>query len=120
MMLSPIDYFEHVAATVRFEAGETIFHQGEWAEGMFAVQSGAVQIMQNGVPVAEVGPGGFFGEMALVDHEPRAETSIARTAVELAPTSKHEFMYLAHETPSFALEVMQSLATRLRNNTHCA
>ena len=115
MMLSPTMYFKDAAATITFEAGETIFHQGEWADCMFAVQSGAVRIVQNGVTVEVVGPGGIFGEMALINHEPRNATAIAQTAVELTPTSEHEFIHLVHEAPSFALHVMRTLAARMCN-----
>jgi len=56
----------------------------------------------------------IFGEMALIDDEPRSATAIAATDVELVPVSEKQFLFLVSQTPYFALKVMRVLATRLR------
>ena len=56
----------------------------------------------------------MFGEMALVDSEPRSAEAVARTDCKLVPINKKRFAFLVTETPFFALEVMQVMANRLR------
>lgn len=52
--------------------------------------------------------------MALVDAEPRSATAIARTDARVARVTKDEFVFLVHEHPTFALQVMSVLADRIR------
>jgi hypothetical protein len=56
----------------------------------------------------------IFGEMALIDSEPRSATAVAITDVELVPISEKQFLFLVSQTPYFALTVMRVLAQRLR------
>jgi CRP-like cAMP-binding protein len=56
----------------------------------------------------------IFGEMALIDSEPRSATAVAITDVELVPISEKQFLFLVGQTPYFALKVMRTLAQRLR------
>jgi CRP/FNR family transcriptional regulator, cyclic AMP receptor protein len=64
--------------------------------------------------VAELTSDTIFGEMALIDDEPRSATAIAATDVELVPVSEKQFLFLVSQTPYFALKVMRVLAQRLR------
>ncbi len=61
-----------------------------------------------------MGPGAIFGEMVLVDNSPRSATAIARTDCRVVPISEKRFQFLIQETPYFAIQVMQIMATRLR------
>ncbi len=60
------------------------------------------------------GPQGIFGEMSLIENEPRDATSIAETDVTLAAVSQKAFLFCVSETPNFALKVMRALARQLR------
>ena len=57
---------------------------------------------------------GNSGEMALIDHSPRSATAVARTDVTLVPVGEKQFLFLVSRTPHFALNVMRTLAQRLR------
>ncbi len=61
-----------------------------------------------------VGPGGMFGEMALIDGGPRAAAALAAEATEVAVVDKATFHALVREEPDFALGVMRLLAERIR------
>jgi CRP-like cAMP-binding protein len=64
--------------------------------------------------LATLGVNGIFGEMALIDKEPRSATVVAATDVELVPVDEKQFLFLVSQTPFFALRVMRVLAGRLR------
>jgi CRP-like cAMP-binding protein len=64
--------------------------------------------------VADLTADTIFGEMALIDDEPRSATALAITDVELVPVSEKQFLFLVSQTPYFALKVMRVLAQRLR------
>ena len=100
-----------------FKPGETIFAAGDKGDKMYVIRSGEVEIERDGKIVEKLGPGGIFGEMALIDGAPRAATAKAKTACEVAPITEKTFLFLVHETPFFAISVMRALADRLRRAT---
>jgi CRP/FNR family cyclic AMP-dependent transcriptional regulator len=100
--------------TSTFKAGDIIFREGDNALELFVIKSGQVRIQIGNRTVTELAPDTIFGEMALIDDEPRSATAIAATDVELVPVSEKQFLFLVSQTPYFALKVMRVLATRLR------
>ena len=97
-----------------FKAGSVIFREGDEARELFVVKSGQVRIQIGNKTVTELGADSIFGEMALIDNEPRSATAIAVTDVELVAVSEKQFLFLVSQTPYFALKVMRVLAQRLR------
>jgi CRP/FNR family transcriptional regulator, cyclic AMP receptor protein len=100
--------------TRSFKAGDVIFREGDEATELFVVKSGRIRIQIGNRTVTELAPDSIFGEMALIDNEPRSATAIAITDVELVPVSEKQFLFLVSQTPYFALRVMRVLAQRLR------
>ena len=97
-----------------FAAGDTIFRQGEPRTFMFVVNEGEVEIRIGNRVVEVVESGGIFGEMAMIDGEPRTATAVARVNSKLVPIDQKRFQFLIQQTPHFAIEVMRVLAGRLR------
>lgn len=97
-----------------YKSGDTIFKTGDERKYMYVVVSGEVDLLIDGHIVETVKPSGFFGEMALIEKEPRIATAVARTDCELAAVDENRFNFMVHETPFFALKVMRVLAQRLR------
>jgi CRP/FNR family transcriptional regulator, cyclic AMP receptor protein len=97
-----------------FKAGSVIFREGDEARELFVIKSGQVRIQIGNKTVTELGADSIFGEMALIDNEPRSATAIAVTDAELVPVSEKQFLFLVSQTPYFALKVMRVLAQRLR------
>jgi CRP-like cAMP-binding protein len=89
--------------------------EGDPGKIMFVVMEGRVRLNVRGNPVEEIGPGGIFGKMALVDGSPRSATAEAITHCTLATTGEERCNILVQTTPRFALRVMRVLALRLRN-----
>ncbi|WP_084801092.1 cyclic nucleotide-binding domain-containing protein [Bradyrhizobium sp. Tv2a-2] len=100
--------------TRRVRAGGVIFREGEDADELFVIKSGFVRIQIGNRVVADLTADTIFGEMALIDDEPRSATALAITDVELVPVSEKQFLFLVSQTPYFALKVMRVLAQRLR------
>jgi CRP-like cAMP-binding protein len=98
----------------RFKAGNTIFREGDEANELFVIKSGKVRIQIGNRTLTELEPDSIFGEMALIDNEPRSATAIAVTDVELVPVGEKQFLFLVSQTPYFALKVMRVLVQRLR------
>lgn len=97
-----------------FKSGSIIFREGDEARDLFVIKSGEVRIQIGNRTITELGPDSIFGEMALIDNEPRSATATAVTDVELVPVSEKQFLFLVSQTPYFALRVMRVLAQRLR------
>jgi CRP/FNR family cyclic AMP-dependent transcriptional regulator len=96
------------------KTGSTIFRQGEDAQELFVIKSGEVRIQLGNRTITELHADDIFGEMALIDNEPRSASAIAITDVELVPVTEKQFLFLVSQTPYFALKVMRVLAQRLR------
>lgn len=96
------------------KAGDVIFREGDEAKELFVIKSGQVRIQIGNRTVTELGQDSIFGEMALIDSEPRSATAVAVTDVELVPVTEKQFLFLVSQTPHFALKVMRVLAQRLR------
>lgn len=97
-----------------FSANDFIFHKGDPRTVMYAVREGEVDIKIGDAVVETVGPNGVFGEMAMVDNEPRTASAIAHTDCKLVPIDQKYFQFLVQQTPYFALQVMKLLVERLR------
>ena len=100
--------------TRRIRAGDVIFREGDKADELFVIKSGHVRIQVGNRTMADLVADNIFGEMALIDSEPRSATAVAITDVELVPISEKQFLFLVTQTPYFALKVMRILAQRLR------
>jgi CRP/FNR family cyclic AMP-dependent transcriptional regulator len=81
---------------------------------MYGVIEGRVSLRRGDDVLAELGPDEVFGEMAMVDHSSRSRTAVAEVDTVLAVIDRHSFLFLVHETPMFAIQVMSTLAERLR------
>jgi CRP/FNR family cyclic AMP-dependent transcriptional regulator len=99
---------------IPFKRGSIIFREGDEARELFVIKSGHVRIQIGNRTIAELGVDSIFGEMALIDSEPRSATAIALTDAELVPVSEKQFLFLVSQTPYFALKVMRVLVQRLR------
>jgi len=97
-----------------FTAGHAVFHEGDRGDHMFAVVKGSVEININGKVVETVEAGGVFGEMALVEEQPRVATALVKTDAELVRIDRKRFLFLVQQTPFFALQMMGIMAKRLR------
>lgn len=108
------DLMRRGAPLLRLDAGERIFLEHEVGDCMYAVRTGRVDVITFGTVLDSLGPGGIFGEMALIDGGPRSAAALAAEPTEVAVIDKAMFQVLVEEEPAFALAIMRLLAERVR------
>jgi CRP/FNR family transcriptional regulator, cyclic AMP receptor protein len=101
-------------APIYYQQGRQIMNEGSKAALMYAVVSGRVAISIGGKVVERLGPGGAFGEAALLDQAPRLATAMAESDCELQPITRPAFLALVKSSPEFAYKMLISIAERLR------
>ena len=84
---------ERGTATQSFVAGEKIFLQEDAAQCLYVVRSGKVQVITYGTVLENVGPGGVFGEMAMIDGAPRSAAALAAEATEVMAIDRETFLF---------------------------
>jgi len=99
---------------VYYDRGKTIVEEGQTGLRMYAVLEGrvAVSILGGGV-VERLGPGGVFGELALIEQAPRLASVVAETDCQLLPINRNAFLLLVKTSPEFAESLLGALAERL-------
>jgi CRP-like cAMP-binding protein len=109
-----VDLFRHAKDALTYPAGTPILAAGSSGDLMYVVQEGQVEIRLGDRVVERVGPGGFFGEMSLIDHAPRSASAVAATEVKVVTVDEPRFLRMVQDTPGFALSVMRQMVQRLR------
>jgi CRP/FNR family cyclic AMP-dependent transcriptional regulator len=99
-----------------FKAGEIIFKEGDAGVEFFVVKSGSVAVRRGNRTLDVLGEGEIFGEMALIDSEPRSATVAAESDCVVVPVGEKQFLFMTSEAPYFALSVMRVLVQRLRTS----
>jgi CRP/FNR family transcriptional regulator, cyclic AMP receptor protein len=96
------------------KAGAVVARQGERGSECFIVAAGTASVDVGGVDVGHVGPGDFFGEMALLDGGPRSATITAIDDMQLLILDRRELNGLLDAAPSVARKMLAVLGQRLR------
>ncbi len=102
-------------ASVRYERGKIIMVAGQTGALMYVVLEGRVGIQIRGATVERVGPGGVFGEMALIDQSPRSANAVAESDCALLAINRNVFLNLVKSDPGFGISLLSATAERLRN-----
>lgn len=103
----------------QYQVGDQLFHQGDAADAAYIILSGAADILVDtpGGPlkVAEVGPGAFVGEIAILMDVPRTASINATEPMTTLKITKELFFRMVTDFPSIGIEVMRVLAQRIEN-----
>jgi CRP/FNR family transcriptional regulator, cyclic AMP receptor protein len=103
-----------LADEVDVPAGKVLMRQGDSGTEMMVVVRGRVGVERDGERLNTLGPGDFFGEIALVDGGPRTATVTAEEPTTLLVIAHREFHALMDEFPDVAKQVLNALAARVR------
>ena len=104
---------------VEFPAGETIFNENDKCDALYVVHNGAVRIWvldEDAQPVtlAELKPGDFFGELAVLDRGPRSSNATAINDITLHRLSSDDFQEFLLHHPDASIDVICEIAARMR------
>lgn len=108
-----------VAKSRRHTKDEVVFHEDESGDVFCLIREGRVKVTMvspegKEIILSMLGPGDFFGEMSLLDDEPRSATVIATENLELLILWRSDFLQLLHENFSISRKVLVELSRRLR------
>jgi CRP/FNR family cyclic AMP-dependent transcriptional regulator len=97
-----------------FEAGSTVAGEGKTGAGFFVIESGEATVSVRGDERGKLGPGEYFGEIALIDDGSRSATVTADTELRCYGLTSWEFRPLVESNASIAWKLLETMAKRLR------
>ena len=123
-LLKSVPLFEHcsrrdlgkiaaITEEVAVEDGKVLITEGDRGREFFVIISGEVEVRRRGRKVAALGPGTYFGEIALLSQRPRTATVTAVTPLRVLVIADQAFVDLLDEIPELWLKVARSLAERV-------
>jgi CRP/FNR family transcriptional regulator, cyclic AMP receptor protein len=113
----------HLAARRRYPRDTVVFFENEEGDCLFMILEGRIKVTILGDDGREIiltmlGPGDLFGEMALLDNEPRSATAIAVEESELLLLQRSDFQAVVGENPGISVALIKVLTARLRRANH--
>jgi CRP-like cAMP-binding protein len=97
-------------------AGTVLVREGEFRSELFVITAGTATATQDGREIRAMGPGDFFGEIALLCGGPRTSTVTAQSDVTLLILAPNPFLRVLRSEPDLLDEIMQALGDRLRSH----
>jgi CRP/FNR family cyclic AMP-dependent transcriptional regulator len=102
-----------IADEVDLPADKTLITEGDTGREFFALIEGTADVTQGGRKIRTMGPGDFFGEIALISKAPRTATIVTTSPVRALVITDRAFRQLLEQSPEIALTVLTALAERL-------
>jgi len=111
-------HLKHVASMAREEdhaEGAVLAEEGRPGETFYVLLGGEARVERGGRKVAQLLPGDFFGEIALIDGGPRTASVVAETPLSTLTITRKRFRKVLEEDPSIVVRMLEELARRLRS-----
>ena len=99
---------------VEVPAGKFLVRQGAYPHEFMVIEDGTVEVTHDGDRLAELGPGDFFGEMALLSNHPRMASIVALSDVRLVVMHERNFRAMEEAMPQVAERIQAVMEERLR------
>jgi CRP-like cAMP-binding protein len=100
---------------VDFPAGYSIVRQGQIGNGLCLLVSGTAEVVRGSDELARLGPGDFFGELAVIDQMPRMASVVALEPATCLALASWDLIRLLEQEPAIALNLLRELAARVRS-----
>ncbi len=105
-----------LAIVSRFDAKAPIVSSGDPGEAFYVILNGRATVRRRGRAKVELGPGAYFGEMALLDGAPRSATVVAETETVCLMLARRPFTKILKDEPAVTSALLRSLAARVRES----
>jgi len=102
------------AENITLPPGKVVVEEGKGGDEFFVLATGKASVTRGGTEVAVLGPGDYFGELALLDRAPRNATVTATTELEVFLLGRREFNGLLAEVPTLSRKLMTGMARRIQ------
>jgi CRP-like cAMP-binding protein len=112
---------ETISRTVHertFQAGDTVAEEGQGGVGFFVIKAGEAKVTVGGDEVRRLGPGDYFGEIALISEGSRTATVTAESQLECYGLTPWEFRPLVQTNAGIAWKILQALAKQVDAQRH--
>jgi CRP-like cAMP-binding protein len=101
---------------LKYKSGDIIIRKGETGVGFFVIADGTVEVRSDGKILAKLGPGQYFGEMSILDKQPRTADVVALEPCRCLALSAWSFETVVSTHPKMALKLLQESVRRLSMN----
>jgi CRP-like cAMP-binding protein len=101
---------------VHVPAKKVLVEEGTIGREFFLIVDGEANVIRDGRKVARLGPGAYFGELALLDRRPRSASVISDTDMEVLVLSQRQFNGVLDLVPAIAHKLLMAMAARLRES----
>jgi CRP/FNR family transcriptional regulator, cyclic AMP receptor protein len=108
---------EQIASSMRerrFETGDTVTQEGAGGVGFFVVEEGQADVSVGGESKGSIGPGDYFGEIALINESPRTATLTASTDMVCYGMTSWDFKPLVESNSAIAWKLLTAMAEKMR------
>jgi CRP/FNR family transcriptional regulator, cyclic AMP receptor protein len=98
--------------------GTVLTREGRLGREFFVLIDGTAEVTKKGKKIAQLGPGDWLGEIALITDQPRTATVTATTPVDVLVITDRRFRSVVETMPSIAMKVLASVGERLSHDAH--
>jgi len=109
-----LDLIARQTDVVKADAGKVLTRQGALGEEFLLIVDGSARVERDGKPIARLETGDFFGEMSLIDGNPRSASVIAESPITLLVVESRSFRCLLDAVPALRRKISVTLCERLR------
>lgn len=113
-----LEHVHRVATELDVHQGQVLMHEGSIGHEMVVVLEGTLEVLRNGEHVADIGRGGFAGELSLLCHRPRNSQVVAKTDARLLHIDGRGFTALLEDVPQLAVKMLPIVAARVSPADH--
>ena len=107
-----LDAVANATTDLNVAAGTALLREGHTGRELIIVLEGALEVTRDGEHIADIGPGGFAGELALIGRTARNSTVVAKTDASLIHIDGRDFDTLMNDIPQIAVKMLPIIAAR--------
>ncbi len=123
LLAAELEALEQTAQLKAYKAGRNIFQEGDPGDGLYLILEGKVQItcllgQDQRIVLSRLDDGDFFGEMAVLDNQPRSATATAETDTKVYFILRDDLLKVLERSPSLAASLVKEFSQRMRDFNH--